>query len=58
MDRGGDEDDSAGRRGVWRSRVLLDAFEEMRVGCFDGIEGAEKVDVDNGFEGVGGEIGK
>lgn len=58
MKRCGDEDYTAARGGcgggVW---VLFDGGHEVGEGCFEGVVGAEDVNVDDGFEGVGGEGG-
>ena len=52
MDCGADVYDSAGD-----ARVAGGGGEEIGEGGFEGIVGAENVDVDDRFEGVGGELG-
>ncbi len=64
VDRGGDEDDAAasaervGVQALGRVGVGAGGVEEVREGGFEGVVGAEDVDVDDGFEGVGGEGGE
>jgi hypothetical protein len=56
---GGDEDDAAARGGVCAG-VLVGGggLEEVGERRFEGVVGAEDVDVDYGFEGVRGEAGE
>lgn len=62
MDRGGDEDDAAS--GALRGRVDAVGWvgrggvEEVGETGFEGVVGAEDVDIYYGFEGVGRELGE
>ena len=60
MDCGGDEDDAAACAGIGGEvgvGVGVGGVEEVGEGGFEGVVGAEDVDVDDGFEGVGAELG-
>ena len=58
---GGDEDDAAACAG-WGGGGVMGVFvgagggDEVGEGGFEGVVGAENVDVDDGFEGVGAEL--
>ena len=60
VDCGGDEDDAAACAdvggGVDFGFVGGGGCDEVGQGSFEGVVGAEDVDVDDGFEGVGGEL--
>ena len=53
VDRGGDEEEAAAACAGGGG-----GFQEVGQDGFDGVVGAEDVDVDHGFEGVGGELGE
>ena len=56
MQSRGNKYDTAPSRGVTSSvRVLGGGFKKIWERGFEGVEGADHVDVDNGFEGVCGE---
>ncbi len=59
MDCGGDEDDpppgAVGVRVEAGGGVERGGAEEVGEGCLQGVVGAQDVDVEDGFEGVGGE---
>ena len=61
VDSRGDEDDAAAGaervhvQALRRVGVALGGGEEGWESGFQGVVGAEHIDVDNGFEGVGGE---
>lgn len=61
VDCGGDEDDAAACAGGGGGEVGVfvggGGVDEVREGGFEGVVGAEDVDVDDGFEGVGAELG-
>lgn len=60
MDCSGDEDDAAAGAGAGvgvGGLVLGGGFDEVRESGFEGVVGAEDVDVHDGFEGVGAELG-
>ena len=60
VDCGGDEDDAAACAGAGGGGdfgfVGGGGGDEVGEGGFEGVVGAEDVDVDDGFEGVGGEL--
>lgn len=53
MDCGGDEDDAAARGRGGRGFRGRGGSHEVGEGGFEGVVGAEDVDVDDGLEGVG-----
>lgn len=55
MDCGGDEDDAAAGGGGGGG-VFFGGGDEVGEGGFEGVIGAEDVDVHDGFEGVGAEL--
>jgi hypothetical protein len=61
VDGGGDEEDAAACAGWAGGRTVGGVggggVEEVREHGFDGVVGAEDVDVEYRFEGVGGEVG-
>lgn len=61
VDCSGDEDDAAAGTAGW-GRFAVGfvgggGLDEVREGGFEGVVGAENVDVHDGFEGVGAELG-
>ena len=61
VDCSGDEDDAAAGAAGW-GRFAVGfvgggGLDEVREGGFEGVVGAENVDVHDGFEGVGAELG-
>lgn len=56
MEGCGNEDDASAGRGVGAIvGMFLGGGEEVRDGRFQCVEGADGVDVEDGFEGIGGE---
>lgn len=58
MERGGSRDEAAaGGAGIIRIGIASGRLYEVGHRGLDGVKGANRVDVDDGFEGVGGEPG-